>query len=141
MCEKVKKSMASLCRTCQGRCCQPPIFLGQYDVDKLRRKGFDFDIEPVPQGAGYDLISEGNCPFLKKGIGCTLEEEDKPIDCLIFPLTFSEENLGQFKFYPSKHCLFFKQIPDSWIQQTTREGEKKILKWSVEERKTYIKRQ
>lgn len=57
-------------------------------ADELRNKGIKID--NVNGCYKYNLEFEGNeikyCPFLDEKTGCTLDNENKPFDCKIWPL-------------------------------------------------------
>lgn len=135
----MKVTLRELCKRCKGKCCRPPIYLGQVDVDRLIAAGKKFKIERTDE-AGFDLISSDKCPFLKEDVGCTLESDLKSIDCILFPLAFTESNDG-FKFYLNKLCPFFKEIPRDWIKETKKWARVRLKDWSKSERRTYAERQ
>lgn len=131
--------LSLLCKKCNGKCCKPPIFLGYSDIKKLKKTGKIFEYKKNKTG-GYDLISKDKCPFLKEGLGCTLEKKLKPFDCLLFPLAF-KENKEKFIFYLNKICPCWKTLPHYWIVQTKRVANRKLKDWTVKERDAYCERQ
>lgn len=135
----MKMNFKQICKKCNGKCCHGRIFLGAVDVEKLKSAGKKIKIRKAGK-AGFDLISDGKCPFFKEKIGCTLEEGLKPIDCTLYPLAFLE-NSERFTFYLNKRCPYYKQVPKDWIEKTKTWAQKKLKAWSKEEREIYIKRQ
>ncbi len=135
----MKLSMADVCKKCGGKCCQPPIFLSEFDIKKLKEIGKKFTTSPAGE-AGYNLLSPTVCPFLKKGSGCTLTEDQKPIDCILYPLAFTEEN-DTLTFYLNGRCPLHKDVPKDWIKKTIKWAKLQLKHWTPAERRTYIKRQ
>lgn len=132
--------MSDICRICLGKCCQPPIFLGQKDVEKLRKAGKQFNYKKA-KNAGFDLVSDGKCPFLKIGKGCTLDRDLKPIDCVLYPLVFKIKEDGSIEYYLNKGCPYFKDVPNDWIEETKKWIQTKMDEWSSQEKDAYYKRQ
>ena len=114
-------------------------FLGLRDVEKLKKTGRNLKIESAGKG-GFDLIHEGQCPFLEEGVGCTLSNDLKPLDCILYPLSFTEDN-GGLEFYLNDLCPYFNEAPDGWIEETKRWAIDALKSWTKEERKTYASRQ
>lgn len=133
------KAVILPCKKCQGRCCRPPIFLGKIDIIKLKgvRRKFKFVEAKI---AGFDIVAEGMCPFFQENIGCTLKKNIKPIDCILFPLSYREKE-GRFKFYLNNLCPFTTEFPESWIIETKRWARRHLKEWSDLERKAYLERQ
>jgi Fe-S-cluster containining protein len=104
---------------CFTKCCRDvTIFLGPYDVVRLRRRlGMTsgeflrhYTITLLPEASGFPLLilrmdekRDKKCPFVGPG-GCTVYE-DRPWSCRMFPLDKGERE-GQYLFVASKDlCL------------------------------------
>lgn len=135
----MKRSFEQVCKECQGYCCTT-VFLGQSDVDKLTKAGKNFRTKKLVVGYELEKASEGNCPFLEVGKGCTLNEELKPFDCVLFPLAFTKTG-EKYTFYLNKKCPYFNQAPKEWIDKTIIWALDNINNWSQDEIEAYIKRQ
>lgn len=133
------KTIADLCKKCQGGCCTT-VFLGKYDIEKLKKAGKHFNIKKVEGGHEFVETENGKCPFLNEGIGCILSDDLKPLDCILFPLAFKMEGKN-IKFFLNTKCPYFSEIPVDWINKTMKWFELHINQWSEDEIKTYIKRQ
>ncbi len=77
----------------------------------------------------YDLEFEGNetkfCPFHSKQIGCTLDKENKPFDCKIWPVRIMNNN-GKKVLAVAKLCPNFKDDKSKLINLVNEELEEKI---------------
>lgn len=105
--------------SCFTKCCRDVnIFLGPYDVARLRKRlGISsgeflesYTLTLIPEGSGFPLVllrmdeaRDRACPLLEPS-GCSVYE-DRPWSCRMFPLDRGEEE-GSFRFVaPPSLCL------------------------------------
>jgi Fe-S-cluster containining protein len=126
-------SISHLCRRCRGECCEGLVFLtkGEYEKLKLLNKRLRVKTE----GACF-LISNRICPFLDKKTGCILAEKDRPLDCIIFPLSFTYR-AKKLSFYLNKYCDHIHKIPKGWALKNMRQVKSRLKQWSSAEKKSY----
>lgn len=135
----MKNVFAIICKKCQGACCKSTVFVTKHDLEKLRKHKKDLKIyndftkSSEPPG---DLVQDdkNKCYFLNLQTGCTLNPDDKPFDCRLFPLTFTYDK-KQLQFYLNKKCPYWKEIPKEWIEDTKKWAIKHIDKHFTEEEK------
>ncbi len=53
---------------------------------------------------------EAACPFLKDGTGCTLNNDDKPFDCKIWPLRIIKSQNNELKIVLTPTCQAINKI-------------------------------
>jgi len=132
----MKNTFEIICKKCGGKCCKSTIFLTQRDIDKWKQ--FEGEFKVKEKGAGFMLIHEGQCPFLNEETGCTLEENLKAFDCILFPLAFIYKN-EKIKFYLNKKCPYVNKIQKDWIEKTKKWALEQLKSWNEEEKRTYSK--
>ncbi|MBU0962556.1 MAG: YkgJ family cysteine cluster protein, partial [Nanoarchaeota archaeon] len=76
--------LSNLCKKCDGKCCKEfEIFLTRDDLNKLKKFKGKFKIKK--EGSAFAMHHSKKCYFLSKN-GCILNENQKPLDCRLFPL-------------------------------------------------------
>lgn len=139
----MKTVFKKICKKCQGYCCKLPVFITERDIDHLKKYGKEIKVHNEFTGAnkapGY-LVQDDQkkCSFLNLETGCTLEHEDKPFDCRVFPVTFKYKN-GEVTFYFNKECKYWKEIPFSWALETKKWAEKVVDELTEEEKIEFSK--
>ncbi len=132
-----------ICKKCHGLCCKATVVVTKKDLDKLntKYKGMfkiikeETGLEKTP---GHFILTKNHlCPFLGK-TGCVLEENEKPFDCIFFPLAFIYKN-NTTSFYINKHCPFCMKIPKKELLKTKRWGKERLKSWTDEEKLFYSK--
>ena len=130
----MKNIFKLICKKCGGKCCKSTIFLTQKDIDKW--KPFEGKFATIKKEAGFMLVHKGKCPFLNTETGCTLNENMKPFDCILFPLAFTYKN-ETINFYLDKKCPYINEISKDWIDETKKWALEQLQDWSEEEKITY----
>jgi Fe-S-cluster containining protein len=126
-------SISHLCRKCRGQCCEGYVFLTKKEYNNLRRLNKKLRVKR--EGACF-LISNRTCPFHNKKTGCTLAEKDRPLDCFIFPLSFTYKG-KKLHFYLNKYCGHIHKIPKSWALKNMKQVKSRLKQWSSAEKKSY----
>jgi Fe-S-cluster containining protein len=131
----MESEMQQVCTKCRGKCCHDScIFVTAKEKEILNK------ILPIKTKKEEHLFlmykQNKACPFLIKGKGCSLKEELKPVDCTVFPLYFTVEK-GRIKFWKSKDCHYYKEIPTSYVKSNITSVLKKLKSWSKKEKQSY----
>ena len=132
------RTLAGLCAECGGRCCTGTfIILSRPEYRRLKRV-LDFKAMTVrsPHGSVKTIKAALGqpCPFLGQS-GCTLAAGQRPLNCRLFPLTFTVED-GRVKFRLSGLCQFAKRAGklDKWLKKAKKDALKEFARdWSEKE--------
>lgn len=126
----------NLCKKCRD-CCREDgyrdILMSLYDAKKIK---FDY-VKKIGQLYKFKKNKNAVCHFLGPN-GCILTDEKKPLDCRLFPVTFSL-NKNWIKFFFLDACPKIKNLSESWIRKTEREAIKELKNWSEKEIQAYVK--
>ena len=129
----MKCSISHLCSKCKGECCEGYIFITKKEYDKL--KSLNSKLRVRKEGAGF-IVSNRSCLFLNKKTGCILPEKDRPLDCMIFPLSFVYKG-KKLHFYLNKYCDHIHKIPKAWSLKNMKAVKSRLGRWSSAEKKSY----
>jgi len=128
------KKQCSECKFCcsfrRKSAWETPLF-PKPTIDRLEKKYDAFPIRQVKNSFTYDLQpgyrtqnpeEEQPCPFLDASDGCTLDENDKPFDCKIWPLRImKKENELVIALTPT--CPAVNTLPLEQVKKlVTQEG-------------------
>src|SRR3989338_5467745 len=127
-----------ICKKCSEKgetCCNFKLFLFKDEIKNLKK--YKPDLKYLKTKSGFSLIrdkknSQFRCQFLTDK-GCSLSEELKPLDCVLFPMVIIHKN-SEIIFYINKDCPYAKSIPKEWIEKTKRYALEKFKTWSEEEK-------
>lgn len=139
-CEKIFNVICKKCAEKDESCCNFKLTLTRKEIDLIKK--FKKDLKYKQNGSVYNLIRDSKegrhrCQFLTSE-GCCLPADLKSLDCVIFPLNIIYHE-GVVEFYLSKYCMFYKDIPSSWIEETKKLALERFNSWSEDEKKEYSK--
>lgn len=131
----------TICKKCVEKddcCCNYKLFLAKNEIDALKK--FKSEIKYKKYMSGYTLIrnkSKGKfrCQLLTEN-GCSIPENLKPLDCILFPLNINYKN-REIEFYLSKYCMFYEKIPENWIKKTKALALERFNTWNEQEKIDY----
>ena len=133
----------TICKECSEKgetCCIFKLFLTEDEIKILKK--YNPELKYKRTKSGFSFVrdkrdSQLKCQFLTDK-GCSLPEELKPLDCILFPLVIIYKN-SEIIFHLNKDCPCLKFIPKEWIEKTKKQALEKFKTWSEEEKINYSK--
>lgn len=126
--------ISNLCKKCGGPCCKEyDIFLSKKDINNIKKFKGKFKIKK--EDNSIYMSHYRKCCFLSEK-GCILKENQKPLDCRLFPLVFIFNN-KKIEFYIMKDCKYFKKLPKQWIKSAKLIAKNGVKNWTEKDKKTY----
>lgn len=135
--------LKDICEKCQGHCCKSKVFVIKSDIDRLKKYKKNIKVHNEFTGKnktpGYLVQDdEDKCVFLNLEKGCTLNHEDKPFDCRMFPIAMKYKD-EKVSLHLNKRCKFWDEVPYAWVTETKKWAEKMISKLTKEEKVEFSK--
>lgn len=135
------------CELCIRKCCYTePIFLTQYDINRIKQKTGLSENEFVERKKGYEkpiklmrLNKDGECIFFdknKEGKNCLIYNI-RPVDCQLFPLDVDLRNEKYFLIFYN-HCDLKDNFPKKMLKEIQL-AKSKIIPLLKPEIKEYAK--
>jgi hypothetical protein len=135
----ITTSTSKICESCICKCCTTePVFLTQYDIDRISKKTGLLEDDFAIKKKGYEKFirlmrfKNNSCLFFDNATGKCKIYDFRPLDCQLFPLDIDIRE-GKYSWILYTHC----DLRDIPIQKALKFAKSKIFPLLKKDLKEY----
>lgn len=130
---KIERDFAQWCEACGQQCCRASVpYLADWERKKLEAslgsRSFAFTLDSHGQSLNLFKNKRKRCVFLMQNGHCSIQNQ-KPLVCQIFPLTFYWDGI-RIRWFVTLFCPAAKNFADNYLRNTFTQARKATKRWS-----------